>query len=397
MVKIAYITTIPITQWAFLRGQNSFLCNHGFDLHAVSSPGLYLDRLAERDGVTIHPVPISRRITPLRDLVSLLRLVAVLRRVRPAIAHVSTPKAALLGAIAAWIARVPVRIFLARGLITEGTRGPRRALLRSLERLTARLCHETICVAPSLLQFARAEGILKPGRGVVVARGMSNGIDLGRFDPEAVTPATLPPGFRPDGGPIIGFVGRLARDKGLGDLSEAWSMIRDDYPDARLLIVGAWEEDAPVPPSVRRAMESDPRVLFVGGQVDVGPYYRCMSMLVFPSHREGFPNAPMEAAAMGLPVIATRVVGCIDAVIDGETGTLVPPHYPVDLAGAIRQYLIDPDLGRRRGRAGRERVKRDYRQEVIWEALHHEYVRLLAARSLTAPAGSPRLGRDPGA
>ena len=300
--------------------------------------------------------------------------------------HLSTPKAALLGSIAAKVAGVPVRVFLVRGLITENARGPKRILFRGLERLTARLCHEAICVAPSLLDFARAEGILGTRQGVVLGAGMSNGIDTSRFDPDAVSPAVLPEWGTPDGHPIIGFVGRLAADKGLGDLYEAWRSVRDDAPAARLLIVGPWEAEDPVPRTVREGLESDPRVLLVGRQADVAPFLKRMSMMVLPTHgTEGFPNAIMEASAMGLPVVASRVVGCVDAVVDGVTGTLVPPRSPSKLAGAIRRYLDHADVARAHGRAGRERVLRDFRQEDVWERLYREYLGLLRERGIEGP------------
>ena len=296
----------------------------GFELHAISSPGPELEQLVERDGVIAHPVFISRTISPLRDLRTLFFLYLTLRRIRPTIAHVSTPKAALLGSIAAWLARVPVRIYLIRGLITENAQGAKRSLFRWLECLTARLCHSSICVAPSLLEFARAEGILGPRQGLVLANGMSNGIDPNRFNPATVEAAHFSlPGRGHSHGPkpteIIGFVGRLARDKGIEEIHSAWTVLRDEFPNIVLLFVGPWEKEDRVSAAVRRMLESDSRVVLVGHVADVVAYYKAMDLFVFPSHgTEGFPNAPMEAACMGLPVIATAVVGCVDAVVNDD-------------------------------------------------------------------------------
>ncbi len=391
-IRLAYVTTLPQTQWAFLRGQNRYMAATGFELHAIASPGAHLTRLAERDAVVPHAIPMSRSISPLRDCVSLGRLFLALRRIQPDIVHVSTPKAALLGALAAWAARVPVRICFARGSITEPATGLKRVLFRALERLTAALCHQTICVAPSLLAFFRTEGILPPAAGIVLANGMSNGIDVDRFTPDgAGSPAAalLPRGLAaaaPDrDGAIVGYVGRLARDKGLEELAQAWQCIRTEFPRTHLLLVGAWEDQAPVAAEWRAALERDPRVHFTGRVDDVVPYYRLMSLFVFPSHgTEGFPNVPMEAAAMGLPVIATRVVGSVDAVQDGVTGALIPPRDVVALTDVMRRYLSDAAARRRHGDAGRSRVLRDFRQEPIWRALHAEYLRLVRAHGLAA-------------
>jgi glycosyltransferase involved in cell wall biosynthesis len=141
-----------------------------------------------------------------------------------------------------------------------------------------------------------------------------------------------------------------------------------------------------VPAAWRDVLDRDPRVHQTGRVDDVVPYYRLMSLCVFPSYREGFPNVPMEAAAMGLPVVATRVVGCVDAVVDGTTGTLVPPRDAAALATAVGRYLEDPELGRRHGAAGRARVLRDFQQKPIWEALATEYRRLLYSRARASRA-----------
>ena len=394
-IRLAYVTAVPQTQWEFLRGQNEYLRARGFEIHAIASPGPWLPKLAARDGVRTYPVPISRRVAPLEDAVTLLRLFRVLRRIAPDIVHVSTPKAALLAGLAAWAARVPVRVFLDRGSLTEGTSGLKRTVLRAIERLTAALCHRTICVSPSQLAFLRAEGILGPDEGVVMANGMSNGVDTTRFRPwETAEHPGPPPDLAPalagaaraPGATIVGFVGRLGRDKGIEQLARAWQRIRDDFPRAHLLLVGAWEQDRRVPAAWRDALDRDPRVHQTGRVDDVVPYYRLMSVCVFPSYREGFPNVPMEAAAMGLPVVATQVVGCVDAVVDGETGTLVPPRDAATLAVAMARYLRDPELGRRHGTAGRARVLRDFPQEPIWEALAAEYRRLLYARGRASRA-----------
>ena len=232
-----------------------------------------------------------------------------------------------------------------------------------------------------------------------MANGMSNGIDPKRFDPDTVEPICLL-SLKPevptlsDSRTVVGFVGRLAKDKGIEEIFRAWTLLRDEFPDALLLLVGPWEEENKVSTAVRQGLESDPRVFLPGKVTDVAPFYKAMDFLVFPSHREGFPNAPMEAACMGLPVIATSVIGCVDAVVNYETGMLVPPRNVELLAKAIRRYLQDPELRRKHGQAGRTRVLRDFRPEAIWEALYHEYIRLLHVKGLPIPDASlqsPRL------
>jgi glycosyltransferase involved in cell wall biosynthesis len=370
---LAYVTTVPSTQFAFLRGQNAYMAAHGLELHAITSPGEALDKLVRRDGVHAHPVRIARTIRPLRDLIACIHLWLVLRRLRPDIVHLSTPKAALLGALAAKAAGVKTRVFLIRGLSSESAAGLRRSIFLQLERLTARLSTHSICVAPSLLDYARRNGIAQDS--IVVANGMSNGIDATRFDPgvigEASEVSELPPRR-------IGFVGRLVRDKGIEELALAWRSIRDDYPDACLILVGRCEEHDPIDDAIKTALEEDDRVVCTGRIEDVRPWMKSMDVFVYPSRgAEGFPNAPMEAAAMECPVVTTSAVGCVDAVVHNATGLIVPPGDSKRLGEALRYYLDNPEVAKEHGRRGRQRVASEFQREPIWEGLLRFYANAL--------------------
>ena len=371
-IRVACVTTVPITQFCFLDGQTNYLTSTGIEIHAISSPGEHLELVSERDGVPVYPVFISRSITPVSDIGSILKLVRTLRMIEPDIVNVSTPKAALLGSIAARIARVPHTVFLVRGLITEHASGMLRRLYWFAERLTVMLSDTVICVSPSLLDYARHESIIDRDKGQVVASGMSNGVRAERF--------RVADGVGRQDAPVVGYVGRLAADKGIDDLARAWPKIRAAHPTARLLLVGPWEAEDSVSRQTREALENDPSVACPGFVDDVTPFYEQMSVFVYPTHgSEGFPNAPMEAAASGLPVIATDTVGCVDAVVEGRTGTLIPRRSPDRLAEAIIGYLDDPNLRVEQGEAGRQRVENQFRQELIWEGMAGIYREIGAA------------------
>ena len=391
-VRIAFITTIADTQWHFLRGQNRYLAARGFEIHAIAAPGPMLARLARRDGVHVHPVPMTRSIHPLHDLIALWRLWRVLRQVQPHLVHVSTPKAALIGSIAAALARTPARILLLRGLPFEGATGIRRLLLRSADRIAARLCHRTLCVSSSLREVACRERIISDQKSAVPGSGMSNGVDTVRLDPHVIRAADL--GFDPQNtarfrAPVIGFVGRLARDKGLDVLVAAFDLVRAQYSDAKLLLVGGWDESDPPPAELRARLQRDPSVRLTGEVDDPAPWLKAMTVFVFPSRREGFPNAPMEAAAMALPVVAAGVTGVRNAVVSGVTGQLVPPDDPTAMAAAVCDYLRNPDLRRRHGHAARERVVREFQPQRVWLAMLEEYTTLLRQRGGPLPHASP--------
>jgi glycosyltransferase involved in cell wall biosynthesis len=242
-----------------------------------------------------------------------------------------------------------------------------------------------LCNSQSMRLTAIAERLCPPEKIQVLLGGSSNGVDATeRYNPDIVGAAARKAIRRrfgiPDDAVVIGFVGRIVRDKGVVELLDAWRAIRYEQPGVQLLMIGPFESEDPVPAAVKRSLQEDPRVHLAGEDWNTPPLYAAMDLVVLPTYREGFPNVPLEAAAMRLPVVATRIPGCVDAVADGATGTLVPPRDARGLAQAMRNYLADPDLRRQHGAAGRERVLRDFRPEAIWETLYGEYLKLLEQR-----------------
>ena len=393
-IRLLHITTVPMSL-RFLRGQVGYMQARGFTVDALSSPGALLHQFAAEEGTGAHAVEMPRRISPLRDLIAVWRIVQVIRQVRPHIVHAHTPKGGLLGMIAAWLARVPVRVYHMRGLPFVTASGYRRRLLVATERIACRLAQRVICIGPSLRDEAVRARLCPPDRLVVLCGG-GNGTDAeSLFNPARVSDSRVAIRQRldiPAQAVVIGFVGRLVRDKGVIELAEAWSVVREVVPDAHLLIIGEPEPRDPVPEAILSQLQADDRVHMVGfvaDLTDMPPHYTAMDMLVLPTYREGFPNVPLEAAAMGLPVVATRVTGCVDAVLDGVTGTLVPVGDSGALARAIRAYLDDPALRQQHGAAGRERVLRDFQPKAIWQALYAHYVDLLAQAGIPVNGDGP--------
>ncbi len=366
----------------FLTGQPEYFRPRGYEVHVVSADDGQLVRIAARLGATPHALGLTRRVTPLRDLWAVVALVRLLRRLRPDVVHGHTPKGGVVAMLAGTVARVPVRVYHLRGLAWRpGGGGPR--FVRYTERISCRLAQRVFAVSRALRFDAIALGLCPPEKLRVLANGSGNGVDAeGRFDPRRHSAAGMEArrelGISP-GDPVIGFVGRLARDKGVAELAAAWRALRGTWPAARLLLVGPVDERDPVEPAVLAELAEDPRVHAAGRVGDTPALYAAMDLVCLPTYREGFPNVPLEAAAMGLPVVASRIPACEEAVVDGTTGTLVPPGDSSALVAAIAAYLSDPGLRRRHGRAARERVLADFRPQTIWAALHREYEALIAA------------------
>ena len=388
-ITLVHITTVP-QSLTFVTGQVGYMKARGFEIVGLSSPGELLTRFAEREGVPVHAVEMPRRVTPWRDVLAVLKLVRLLRRIRPQIVHAHTPKGGLLGMLSAWIARTPVRIYHMHGLPFVTATGWTRRLLMWSERVSCRLAHQVLCVSSSARDVAVETGLCRADKVKVLLQGSVNGVDaVDRFNP-----ANVPPSVRnrtrlkygiPADATVLGFIGRIVRSKGLVDLAKAWGRLRADFPALHLLLVGPLEPQDPIPRDVEASLRKDSRVHLIGEEWDTPALYAAMDVLVLPTYREGLPGVLLEAAAMQVPVVATNVTGCVDVVHDGVTGTLIPPYDSERLAAAIRRYLQDPELRRRHGAAARDRVLREFRPEEIWQAVYEEYLELLEEKGIPAP------------
>ena len=379
--SVLHITTVPASLM-FLHGQVGYVQARGWQVHALSSAGPSLSAFASKEQVTVHTADFTRNFAPIEDLSAFVQTIRVIWRVRPAIVHAHTPKAALLGLLAAFLVPGCRRIYHVRGLPFESARGLQRFLLRWTERFTCLLANVVVCQSPSLRRLIRAKRLCSREKCITLAGGIGNGVDADyRFHPDRVICDAVDAVRSQRGIPaaafVAGYVGRLARDKGLAELLGMWQLVRAKHQGAHLLVVGALDARAPADDAVIASLRNLPNVHFTGRVDEPSTYYAAMSVLVLPTYREGMPNVALEAAAMGLPVVATRTTGCVDAVLDGATGVLVEPRSAEHLAGALDFYIRHPDLRTRHGAAGRTRMLTDFRQLPVWEASHALYESLL--------------------
>jgi glycosyltransferase involved in cell wall biosynthesis len=327
-------------------------------------------------------------MAPAEDARALVELVGLFRRIRPTIVHTHTPKPGIYGRLAARLARVPVVVNTVHGLyaVPEDP-WPKRAVVYGLERLAATCSHAELLVSPEDLPTLRRLRV--PADRLTV---LGNGIDLARFDPGTVSShersaARRELGATSDDDVVVGLVGRLVREKGYPEVFEAATRLRPLFPRLRVAVVGPDEPDkADSLTAADREAAERAGVRFLGARDDVVRLYAGMDVHVLASHREGFPLSPMEASAMGIPVVATDIRGCRQAVEHGVTGLLVPARDPAALADAIARLASDADERQRLGAAARRRAQEAFDHRRSIELVLATYERLLARAGRPVPA-----------
>ncbi|MBN1123646.1 MAG: glycosyltransferase family 4 protein [Sedimentisphaerales bacterium] len=358
-MKIAFITAVPITMF-FYRDLLRHFIDKGHDVHALSSnlPELYQ---IQELGCKVFPVEISRKISPWTDLMAVLRLIGYFRRYKPHVVHAHTPKGGLIGMVASFLASVPHRIYTIHGCPLETAKGLKRKLLWFSDWLACRLATHVLVVSDSLRQLFLTLRVCPAEKMQILGNGTACGIDVERFCPtRQVTEQSRD--FRqqwriPADGVVFGYIGRLAPDKGIETLITSFTSLYEQQDNIRLLIVGTLDLSRErLSPTLLRQIENHPGIICTGYVTNTVPYYEAIDIVILASRREGFGLVLLEAAAMKKPSIATRVTGCIDAVVEGETGLLIDIDDTEQLLYAMKVLLEDPALRERMGIAGRKRV-----------------------------------------
>lgn len=377
-MKLIRTSTIPDSINVFCNGLLKDLQeNEGYEVVVVSSPGEAMRQIAEREGVKTVEVPMQRHISPVKDLVSLFKMIKVFRREKPQMVHSITPKAGLISMMAAWVCRVPVRLHTFTGLVFPTASGLKQKILIFTDRLTCacatHIVPEGEGVKKDLINFKITRKPLK-----VLGHGNIRGIDLERFDPELPEIKEEASKIRKEGVFTFIFIGRLVRDKGINELVEAFSRLNKEFPDTRLILVGPEERELdPLLPETISEIEENRAIEAVGVHWDVRPWLVASDALVFPSYREGFPNVVIEAGAMGLPSIVTDINGSREIIIEGKNGTIIPPQDSEALYQAMKVFVENNDLVKAMATEARPLIASRYEQGFVRSCLKNYYKEII--------------------
>lgn len=372
--KVLRITTVPVSLKLLLEGQLNML-NRDYEVVAVSSPGKELEEVGKREGVRTEAVCMERRIALVQDFKSLVDLIRLIRKEKPWMVHTMTPKAGLLGMLAAWICKVPVRMHTFTGLVFPSAVGVKKQLLILTDRITCACATfvnpEGKGVKDDLVRFGITRKKLH-----VIGNGNVNGVNVDFFDrtDDVVLRAQA---IRKEGSFTFCFVGRIVGDKGINELVEAFLKLVGEFPACRLILVGDFEEKLdPVMPVVRQIIFENEQIVFAGWQDDIRPYLAASDVFVFPSYREGFPNVVLQAGAMGLPCIVTDINGSNEIVHDRVNGLIIPPRDKDALWKAMKIMVTDETIRRKMGDRARNIIINRYDRHLIWDEIQRVYAEL---------------------
>lgn len=382
--KLIRITTIPLSLKVLLKGQHRYMSEH-FDVIGVSSPGKELDEVRTDEEIEVIAIDMSRQITPIKDIKSLWSTYKLLKKEKPEIVHTHTPKAGIIGMLAAKLAGVPHRLHTVAGLPLMESVGAKRKVLDFVEKLTYTCANRVYPNSKGLYDYILEHNYTNKYKLKVIGNGSSNGIDTSFFSPDQVTEAQKELLKKElnieDADFVFVFVGRLVGDKGINELIKAFSLINkteDSKSRFKLLLVGPLEQDLdPLPIDILNEIKNNPDIIDVGFQKDVRPYFAISDVLAFPSYREGFPNVVMQAGAMGLPSIVSDINGCNEIIIEDQNGVIVPVKNTEKLSEAMERMKSDTDYYQKLKMNARPMIESRYEQSVIWNALLSEYKKLI--------------------
>jgi glycosyltransferase involved in cell wall biosynthesis len=354
-LRILHVTTIDLTAYCFLRNTFCQLREAGHEVALACTFERFQEELSEVSD-RLFPISIPRRIRPFSDLRALFQLMRVLSIYRPDIIHTYTSKAGFLGRLAARLMRVPTIVHTIYELPQNSTSSRSlKAFYRTLERWAASWCHAQITISGVNRDQILREQICAPENLSLIPMGLA----MGKYVPPRTTEEVRSAWGLPDGAIVIGTVGRLEPVKGHSDLLKAFARLSPHDPRLHLVIIGSGYLRERIEEEVK-TLGLSARVNVLGWVDELVPHIAALDIFGLASHYEGLSVVLLEALALGVPVVTTRVGGTQDIIEHNVTGVFAPAKDPGGFARALDQLLRDPAAAKRMAENGRRKVRREY-------------------------------------
>lgn len=380
--KLIRITTVPMALRYLLPGQMRFMAANGFDVLMISADGKELAEVIEQEQCRHIIVPMTRKITPLQDLKCLIQLIRIFRKEKPDIVHTHTPKAGLLGMLAAKICGVKSRIHTVAGLPLMVETGFKYKLLKFIERLTYAAANQVWPNSNSLLNFITEHKLTSSRKLRIIGIGSTNGVNINRFNKAALDEKTVGEikvqiNYSAQHNYVL-CISRLVVDKGIVELVTVFTQLQKGDSSLKLILVGEYETALdPLPQTTLTEIEKNEAIIHINWTDQVEYYMHLANCFVFPSHREGFPNVLLQAGAMELPIICSRIAGNIDIVTNNETGLIFDCGNEQQILCLLEYAIANPQYMQIMAKKLQQDIRENYRQENIWQNILAAYKSLV--------------------
>ena len=373
MKKVLEIINLPSSAINFIGGQFKYLRDEGgYEKHLICSPGGDIEEFCKDNGVKYHPVQMNRQVSLKQDYHSLREICRYIKQNQIDIVIAHQSKGRLLGMIASSLTGVKHRVVFAHGVVYETMAGVKRWLMIQNDRFVSLLADKVVCVSQYVCDKRAEDRIDRKGKRVLLGRGSCNGLDtISKFNPDLVDKSEVENlmekfGIK-KGDFVIGFCGRLVRDKGVVELVTAFKQLKEKYSEKsfKLLIIGQPEKRDALPEETLYFLENTNDIIFTDYVpfTEIQKYYLLMNALVLPTHREGFGMVAVEASAMGIPAIVSDYTGCRETILPNKTGLYIDKT-PESIVKAI-EACMDSSYASQLGENGRHFVQESFEHTVI--------------------------------
>ncbi|NDP26333.1 MAG: glycosyltransferase family 4 protein [Flavobacterium sp.] len=372
--KILHVITVSFVIKHFFGKQFEYLGKKGTkEYHLACSPSAEFYKLSSELSYIPFGVEVTRDVNPIKDLIAIIKIYRYIKKnqIDKVVGH--TPKGGMVAMMSSFLAKVPERIYFRHGIIYETSTGVKKMVLKTIDKLTGLLATKVVCVSYSVREISERDRLNDPKKNLILGLGTCNGIDTQiKFNPNNYSKedAKIPLGAHDinKDTKIIGYVGRIVKDKGIDELLIAWEIIQKKFTNSKLLLVGPIEDKDSISQYSKNRIAEDPSIIFTDFVTDASAYFSLMDVFILPTYREGFPTVALEASSMEIPVLITQATGCKEAINENETGLFIS-HDPMDIANKIEFYLQNEAIAKLHGVQGRVFVVENFEQTKIWDSI----------------------------